>query len=189
MSEYSRKEPYYSLCGLNCCLCPRFHTDGSSKCPGCGGPNFSKQHPTCAVVTCSKKHGNIEFCFQCNEYPCKKYQEPSKVDSFISYKEVINNMELAKTNLLVYLKQLKIRHRYLSDLLENYNDGKSKGLYCNAMNNLPFSEIEEIMKGIKVNEELEKMSLKDRSKKVVEMFKEKAKELGIEVVLRKKEDV
>ena len=74
MAPFVRNNPRFSLCGLNCCLCPRFNTDGISKCPGCGGKDFSNQHPTCAVATCNKKHDNVEYCFQCSEYPCKKYQ-------------------------------------------------------------------------------------------------------------------
>jgi len=33
--EYKQREyPLFSACGLNCGLCPRYHTDGISKCPG-----------------------------------------------------------------------------------------------------------------------------------------------------------
>ena len=35
-SEYDREYPLFSACGLNCGLCPRFYTDGESRCPGCG---------------------------------------------------------------------------------------------------------------------------------------------------------
>lgn len=30
-------------CGLDCGLCPRFYTEGSSRCPGCCGENFEKK--------------------------------------------------------------------------------------------------------------------------------------------------
>ena len=185
MTEYSRKEPYFSLCGLNCCLCPRFHTDGSSKCPGCGGPDFVKKHPTCSVVTCNKKHDSVEYCFECSEYPCQKYKEPSKVDSFISYKEVLNNFDAAQKDLSNYLKDLNKRYVYLSDLIKNYNDGKMKELYCIALNNLPLDEIEQIMKQIKANNEILKMDRKERARSVGGIIKERAQALKIEISLRK----
>gem|GEM_PF-3991072 len=35
--EYKvRSYPLFSDCGLNCGLCPRYYTDGASRCPGCG---------------------------------------------------------------------------------------------------------------------------------------------------------
>jgi hypothetical protein len=75
MEIYIRKNPDFSLCGLNCALCPNFyiHTDGKFKYPGCGGEFFFEKHPSCAIITCSKKHNNIDFCFNCEEYPYKRY--------------------------------------------------------------------------------------------------------------------
>lgn len=59
---YKRNFPQLSLCGLNCGLCPRYHCNGISKCPGCGGKDFNLKHPTCSVVTCNQKHDNVEYC-------------------------------------------------------------------------------------------------------------------------------
>jgi hypothetical protein len=44
MEIYTRVNPDFSLCGLNCGLCPNFHihTNRKFKCPGCGGENFLK---------------------------------------------------------------------------------------------------------------------------------------------------
>ena len=72
--EYKRKYPLFSACGLNCGLNPRFYTKGDSKCPGCGGENFSAKHPPCGVLSCSQRN-LIEYCYLCNEYPCKKYSK------------------------------------------------------------------------------------------------------------------
>lgn len=93
MKEYKREYPMFSLCGLNCCLCPRYHTDGSSKCPGCGGADFTLYHPSCPVITCNKKHDNIEFCFECSLYPCQKYEY--QVDSFISKRNILQDLKAA----------------------------------------------------------------------------------------------
>lgn len=185
MKEYQRKEPSFSLCGLNCSLCPRYHTDGSSKCPGCGGTDFALKHPSCTVINCSKKHDNVEYCFECSAYPCKKYTEPNTADSFISYKNVIQNMAEAKRDLPGYLEALKMKQVILEDLIANYNDGKSKGFYCLAVNLLPLSALNEIVDTIKISAEAETLSTTEAAKKVTTLLKTKAKELHIELVLRK----
>ncbi|PKM62292.1 MAG: hypothetical protein CVU97_06085, partial [Firmicutes bacterium HGW-Firmicutes-21] len=95
MKEYIRNYPLFSLCGLNCGLCPRFQSVGESRCPGCGGRDFHLKHPSCVVITCSKKHNNIEYCFLCERFPCQKYKFPSGKDSFITYQNVLKDMQRA----------------------------------------------------------------------------------------------
>ncbi len=185
MESYSRKNALFSLCGLNCCLCPRFNTDGSSKCPGCGGKDFSAQHPTCAVITCNKKNDNVEYCFECSQYSCKKYKEESKTDSFISYKNVKNNFIEAKNDIKKYINDLEKKHEYLADLIENYNDGRTKGFYCLAIDLFPVSELADIMKKIKMADKEKSSDIKEKVKKIKELFNARAGELKIEITLRK----
>lgn len=185
MEIYMRKCASFSLCGLNCSLCPRFQTDGSSKCPGCGGIDFSIKHPSCAVITCNKKHDNVEFCFECSSYTCKKYQEPSKVDSFISYKNVLQDQTAANINLENYLNNLKKKQEILIELIANYNDGKSKGFYCIAVNLLPLSVLESIMDNINNNVRVRDAKNKDKAKEITKLIKAKAYSLNIELILRK----
>ena len=159
MAQFVRSNPFFSLCGLNCCLCPRFNTDGISKCPGCGGKDFSNKHPTCAVATCNRKHDNVEYCFQCSGYPCEKYQEESKFDSFISYKGVKQNFLEAKTDLKKYENDLEERYKILRILLDNYNDGRSKGLYCLITNDMPLNELELLL--TKIENQKNKTDIKE----------------------------
>jgi len=42
-------------------------------CNGCRGDN-SRCPMTCAAKTCHKEK-KVDFCFQCNEYPCEKQQD------------------------------------------------------------------------------------------------------------------
>jgi len=185
MKEYKRRYASFSLCGLNCCLCPRYQIDGSSKCPGCGGEDFSIKHPSCRVITCNEKQDNVEFCFECSLYPCKKYQEPSKVDSFISYKNVLQNFADAKFDLENYLKNLKEKQEILLHLIENYNDGRSKGFYCIAIDILPLTALNDIMENIENNERLKNTNTKEKALVVTALIKEKANDLNLELTLRK----
>ncbi|TET26129.1 MAG: DUF3795 domain-containing protein, partial [Dehalococcoidia bacterium] len=53
MDKYPlKKYPIVGACGLNCGLCPRYYTQGTSRCPGCCGPDFWQKHPGCAFITC-----------------------------------------------------------------------------------------------------------------------------------------
>lgn len=146
MEPYARKYPLFALCGLNCGLCPRFHTDGTSRCPGCGGEDFHLKHPACHVITCNRKHDSVEFCFQCGEYPCKRYSSPSPVDSFITYRNVLADFEKARRNMGTYRKELDTKVTILRELLDNYNDGRRKNFYCLAVNLMPLPQLKEIMK-------------------------------------------
>lgn len=146
MKEYKREYPQFSLCGLNCGLCPRYQTSGASKCPGCGGVDFHLKHPTCAVITCNSKHDNVEYCFQCSAYPCEKYRKLSEKDSFISYRNVIDDFEKAKKNGIdCYKEQLNEKIGILELLLENYDDGRHKGFYCRAANLLLLSDLRDVI--------------------------------------------
>lgn len=185
MKEYMRKEPSFSLCGLNCALCPRFHTDGSSKCPGCGGPDFALKHPTCAVVTCNRKHDNVEFCYECSAYPCKKYMEPSTADSFISYVKVSQDMADAKRDLPAYLNTLRMKRVILENLITHYNDGKSKGFYCLAVNLLPLSTLNEILDTMEGSAENGNLDTRAKAKKITGMITAKADEMQLVLKLRK----
>lgn len=77
MKGFTRKNPYFSLCGLNCKLCSM---NIFGHCGGCGFGNQS-----CPIARCSLEHGKQEYCFQCPEYPCEKYAGIDEFDSFITH--------------------------------------------------------------------------------------------------------
>ncbi len=145
MTGFARKNPRFALCGLNCCLCPRYRADGASRCPGCGGPGFSDAHPTCAVATCNQKRDGVEFCFQCGSYPCRKYDEQGAYDSFISYRRVRRNLDRAAVAPEAYEAELSRRGEALDELLRDYNDGRSKNLYCIVANDSPLDDLEALL--------------------------------------------
>ena len=100
-----RKYPQFSACGLNCGLCPRYYTYGDSRCPDCGGENFTKVHCSCSILPCIQRK-EIEFRYLCDEYPCKKYDKWEK-DSFITHQNMKKNFEKAKNiRINAYLKEL-----------------------------------------------------------------------------------
>lgn len=183
MVPFSRSEPGFALCGLNCCLCPRFHTEGASRCPGCGGEGFQQKHPSCSVVTCSRRHGNVEFCFECGDFPCKRYEDIGKKDSFITYRNVTVNLEEAERDLEGYLSVLKTKFELLKLLTGRFNTGRSKSLYCLAVELFPIGEIEGIIDSME--KEGEDTGDGEKAGRIMERLRKRAGELGIELVLRK----
>ncbi len=63
MKGFKRKNQFLSLCGLNCGLCPMRL---GKHCGGCGNGNQS-----CAIARCSLEQGDVEYCYECKEYPCE----------------------------------------------------------------------------------------------------------------------
>ncbi len=145
MQPYTRKYPFFSLCGLNCGLCPMHQTKAASRCPGCGGENFHLQHPTCAIITCSHRHGDPEFCFECADYPCERYAAGNMKDSFISYRHAADDVRrVQQEGISAYRAELDEKIVLLEQLLERYNDGRSKSFLCNAVNQLPLEVVRRV---------------------------------------------
>ena len=78
--KFKRNDLLFSLCGLNCSLCPSFIR---KNCTGC--QEWSTCALICEIAPCSIEHGNIDYCFECEDYPCLKYDGIDKHDSLISH--------------------------------------------------------------------------------------------------------
>ena len=184
MEYKNRRYPQFSVCGLNCGLCPRYHTVGESRCPGCAGEGFSEVHPPCGMLSCCQRKG-LEYCFFCDEYPCKKYDGADLTDSFITHKNQFRDIEKAKQmGVSAYEAELNTKIEILEELLRNYNDGRRKGLFCIAVNLLDLADINSIMKQLD-NEVDSQASLKEKSAAAVRLFQAASDKKGIELKLRK----
>lgn len=182
MESYARKHREFSLCGLNCSLCPRYHTEGLSRCPGCGGEDFSRKHPSCSVINCSKKNGNIEYCFECQLYPCPKYTQPNEKDSFITYKDVTKDLNKAREDIDAYLRVLEKKEQLLGFLLERYDNGRLKNFYCIAVNLMMTEDIKDVIESAERGENSKNECV---IKAIKEGIEAAAKARGIEIRLRK----
>lgn len=142
-----KKYPEVGVCGLDCGLCARYHTDGKSRCPGCCGPDFFEKHTSCSFVTCAVKQRKIESCAVCNGWDdCEKlYQLFAAAeirDSFISYKPVQGNLDfIKKYGIDSFAKQEFQKQKVLLNLLDNFDDGRAKLFYCSAAQLLPTEKL------------------------------------------------
>ena len=179
-----REYPLFSACGLNCGLCPRFYIDGNSKCPGCGGENFLEKHCSCSILPCIQRKG-IEYCYLCDEYPCKKYNKWEK-DSFITHQNMMKDFEKAKNiGIKRYKKELNEKIKILECLLLSYNDGKRKSFFCIAVNLLELSDIKNVFKQIKKDTKSENLTIKEKSIIAVKLFETISNERNISLKLNK----
>jgi hypothetical protein len=186
MEYQQRKYPQFSACGLNCGLCPRYYTSGTSRCPGCAGDGFLTKHPKCGVLSCSQRK-HLEYCYQCDEFPCKKYDGADQSDSFISHLNQLKDLEKAKNiGMDAYSEELNEKIAILETLLENYDDGRRKSFFCTALNLLELQNIKNAVAQIEL-EVCPEQSIKERTATAVRLFQTIADKQGISLSLRKKQ--
>ena len=183
MKYILRKYPQFSACGLNCGLCPRYYTKGTSRCPGCAGEGFNETHCSCGILSCCQRKA-IEYCFLCDEFPCKKYNW-GLVDSFITHVNIFRDAEKAKQiGIEDYISELNAKMDILEILLDNYDDGRRKSFYCLTVNLLDLHDVNSVIDMV-----VEKVgplaTLKEKAITVVGLFQALAVERGIELWLRK----
>ena len=180
--EYKiRKYPLFAACGLNCGLCPNFHlhTNGKFKCPGCAGEGFSEAHPSCGILSCCQCK-DIEFCYECEEFPCEKYNSWGDSDSFITHRNHITDMEKAKQiGIEAYITEQNEKINILGELLKEYNDGRRKNFYCLAVNLLELSDIKIVVDQLE-SEIKPEMPIKEKAAAVVRLFEKMAAQRGID---------
>ncbi len=139
--EFNRTDGLFSLCGLNCGLCPM---QIRGECSGCFSGSTCYQ--TCPLAPCSVRHGNVDYCFQCPEYPCKRYDGIDAHDSLISHRNQKKDMLKAKEmGIESYLKEQRAKKDILNRLLENYDDGNRDVFFCLAVNMLEVNDLTEAL--------------------------------------------
>ena len=90
-AKFNRTDGLFSLCGLNCGLCPM---KLRGQCGGCF--TDSPCYPGCPIAPCSVRHGNVDYCYECPEYPCKRYDGIDRHDSLISHRNQKKDLKKAK---------------------------------------------------------------------------------------------
>ena len=181
MKGFTRAEPRFSLCGLNCALCS-MHLGGY--CPGCGG---GAGNQSCTIANCSLEHGDIQFCWKCPEYPCPRYKGFDDGDSFVPHRN--RKQDIARAGALglnAYLAQLEERRAILEELLAHYNDGRRKTLFNTAVYLLPLENLRTVMASLDSRMNLSEETVKERALAAVGLLQEAADRQGISLKLNKR---
>ena len=126
----------------------------------------------------NKKKG-IEFCWQCEESTtCKKWSEHreagKRVDSFKCYQTLEDDISyIQKNGVEDFQKKQKIREQLLIEMLQNYNEGRSKSYYCIAATVLQIEELNAALTQAK--KDSSKLDIKIKSKILHSILDEIAK--------------
>lgn len=181
MKGFDRKNLLFSLCGLNCGLC-LMHLD--NYCPGCGGGDGNQ---SCKIARCSLQHDKVEYCFQCEDFPCERYNDIDEYDSFITHQNQTNDLrKAAELGIDIYNMEQLEKIEILKYILLNYNDGRRKTFFCVAVNLLDLQEIKQIITLIANTTDIESYTPKEKAAYVAELFRNMAEQKSIELKLHKK---
>ena len=138
---FERTDGLFSLCGLNCGLCG-YRLQGN--CKGCF--KDSSCAATCPMAPCSVRHGNLQYCFECPEYPCKHYDGFDSYDTLVLHRNQRKDMQRAKEiGIEAYRAEQQKKVELLNKLLETYDDSNKQVFYCTAVNLLSIDEMKAII--------------------------------------------
>ena len=192
MKEHPVKAfPTIGCCGIDCGLCPRYHTTGGSRCPGCAGPGFFEKHPSCSHITCCVTKRKLEVCSQCDEFPCSKFESWAEGDSFVTHRKALLNLNSVRAEgLEEFAEQQRKRMGLLKTMLEEFDEGRSKSFYCIASALLPVTALEESLHHAQEQVRQDKAKTGDISARASALrclLDDCAAQAGIELKLRHKE--
>ncbi len=141
LKDFERTDGLFSLCGLNCGLCG-YRLQGN--CNGCFKDSFCAV--SCPRVPCSIEHGNLQYCFECHEYPCRHYDGFDSYDTLVLHRNQRKDMLKAKEiGIDAYLAEQRLKVGLLERLLKNYDDGQNLVFFCSAVNMFTVEDIRLIL--------------------------------------------
>ncbi len=171
--DFERTDGLFSLCGLNCGLCG-YRLQGN--CSGCF--KGSSCAATCPRVPCSVRHGNLQYCFECPEYPCEHYDGFDGYDTLVLHRNQRRDMRKAKEiGIEAYLAEQRLKVGLLDRLLRNYGDGSNQVFFCTAVNMFSVGDMESIID--RTDSETEGMDPSDRAERIGDAIRKFADENGI----------
>lgn len=141
--------PEIGICGLSCRLCPSYQSEAKSRCSGC--KTGARMAVGCQFITCAVKKKGVEFCGDCEDNETcgkwKRHREAGKkTDSFKCYQTLEEDILCIQERGLAEFERLqKIREHLLKEMLEDFNEGRSKSYYCIAATVLDTDELKEAL--------------------------------------------
>ena len=145
--------PTIGICGLSCILCPSYQTSAASRCGGC--KSETRMSVGCPFITCAVKKKGVEFCWDCAEHgTCdmwRKHRDHGVTkDSFKCYQTLEHDIELIlKQGVHAFEHDQLLRERLLKQMLEQFNEGRSKSYYCIAATVMTKNEFEQALEEAK----------------------------------------
>jgi hypothetical protein len=179
--------PDIGVCGLSCRLCPMYHTEAESRCLGCKSP--TRMAVGCPFITCAVKRKGIEFCFECTESDtCEKWRKHRETgrerDSFKCYQTLEADISYISRHGISAFREIQGRREsLLREMLEEFNEGRSKSHYCIAATVMEPDELEWALS--RAREESGGLDVRARSKVLHRLLDETASSRGYSLKLRR----
>ncbi len=129
------------------------------------------------------RHGNVQYCFQCEEYPCRFYDGIDRYDSLISHRN--QKRDLAKAEEMgidAYLAEQSAKKAILDRLLKDYDDGRHDVFLCLAVNMLDVIDLQKILE--EADESTGSMPQEEKADHMVSLLTACAKKGDIPLKLR-----
>ncbi|WP_340819802.1 DUF3795 domain-containing protein [Methanolobus sp. WCC4] len=181
------KCPEIGICGLSCRLCPNYHMNTKSQCLGC--KSDGRMAVGCPFITCGIKKKELEFCWDCKESEtCEKWEKHrelgKKRDSFKCYQKLEDDIAFIRKNgVTEFEMSQKAREQLLKEMLQEFNEGRSKRYYCIASTVLEIEELKEALDEAKKNSK--GPDIKERSRSLHSILDEIATQKNYYLKLRK----
>jgi hypothetical protein len=84
----------------------------------------------------------LETCGNCEDFICKRIRNWDSADSFVTHRNCLNNLKsIRERGLDAFIRQQQERLLLLKNLLEEYDDGRSKSFYCLSAALLPIGDL------------------------------------------------
>jgi len=179
--------PEIGICGLSCRLCPMYNTGAESRCLGCKSP--ARIAVGCPFITCAIKRKGVEFCWDCEEHPaCEKWRKHreagKKGDSFTCYQTLEEDIACIQTSGVEEFNRIqKTREKFLKEMVQEFNEGRSKSYYCIASTLLSTDELDEAME--KARHATHGLSRKEKSRVLHSLIDEIGRRRKYQLKLRK----
>ena len=179
--------PMVGICGLSCRLCPRYHTEAESRCPGC--KSQQRMAVGCPFITCAVKGRGIEFCGECDQQvTCERWRQHREFgqqhDTFICYQKLEDNIRFIQQNGMPQFEiRQQIREGLLTEMLQQFNEGRSKSYSCIAATVLDIEELRTAL--TTAQERANGLDIRDRAKVMHAVLDIIAAEKGYCLRLRK----
>lgn len=126
----------------------------------------------------------MQYCFECPEYPCKRYDGIDRHDSLISHRNQKRDMAKAKeSGIDAYLAEQRAKRQILERLLADYDDGRSDVFFCLAVNMLAPDDLTKVL--AECDSRAGKLPMPERTAFIKRQLRDCAEKRGIPLVLRR----
>ena len=143
----------------------------------------------CPFITCAIKKKGIEFCWSCEENEtCEKWtkhREFSKiVDSFKCYQKLEDDIGfIRKHGVREFEMTQKKKEHLLKEMVQEFNEGRSKSYYCIAATVLETGELEGAL--TKARKNSDGLAIKEKSGVLHALLDEIARQRNYYLKLRR----